>query len=151
MSYEWHWKNYEELSKTKLYQILAARQEVFVVEQDIAYVDCDNKDQHSWHCWATSSENPEKIAAYLRVVKAGFKYKETAIGRVLTTKEHRGKGIGKEIMRFTLDKIAEELGDEPVRISAQGYLEKFYNDFGFESVSDVYIEEGIEHIEMLKG
>ena len=141
-------KNYEQLSKDELYRILAARQEVFVVEQDIAYVDSDFKDQCSVHCWV--EDEGGSVLAYLRIVEPGKKYKEAAIGRVLTVPAARGNGIGKELMKFGVLKSEERFKSSAVRISAQYYLEKFYQNLGFNSVSEPYIEEGIKHIEMLK-
>lgn len=141
-------KAFEELSKSELYRILAARQDVFIVEQAICYIDCDFKDQDSLHCWAEDGE--DALVAYLRIVKPGFKYREAAIGRVLTTKQARGRGIGKELMSFAINQSEQQFGSSAIRISAQCYLEKFYRDFGFTTVSEPYIEEGIQHIEMLR-
>ena len=142
----WHWKDFQELSTTELYQILEARQVVFIVEQKINCIDCDGLDQESWHCWGVDQN---RLAAYLRVIKPGVKYQEPSIGRVLTMPEYRGQGYGKEIMQFSLDRIKHELGEGSIRMSAQSYLERFYTDLGFKTVSEPYIEEGIEHIQML--
>ena len=41
-------------------------------------------------------------------------------------------------------------GRQAIKIGAQLYLKKFYESFGFEQVSEVYLEDGIEHIYMVK-
>lgn len=141
------WQRFQDLSLDDLYEIMVIRQKVFAVEQNIVYLDADGKDRASWHL---SFWQGDSIATYLRVLPAREKYAEVAIGRVATATEARGKGIGKDLMREALTRIQSELGPSPIRISAQSYLEKFYQDFGFATVGEPYIEEGILHIEMLR-
>ena len=86
----------------------------------------------------------------MRIIRPGYKYEEPSIGRVLTIESARGAGLGREAMRFALELINQEFGQVGVRISAQAYLEKFYQGLGFQAVSEKYDEEGIDHIEMLK-
>jgi ElaA protein len=142
----WKWKKFEELSTFELYNIIQVREEVFIVEQKLSYVDCDDYDQKAWHLMGYENG---KLVAYLRAFAPGTKYPEAAFGRVLTTKEGRGKGAGKELTATGLRKIQETFGNHPVKISAQKYLEKFYADFGFKSISEDYLEEGIPHVSML--
>lgn len=143
---EWKWKKFDQLTREELYAILAARQEVFAVEQNIVYQDCDGRDQLGWHLcdWQDG-----KIVAYLRVLPAGSRFDEISFGRVLTTKEARGQGLGKELTQRAIGFMQKELGESVIRISAQSYLEKFYGDFGFKRASEDYIEEDISHLQMV--
>lgn len=149
---QWQWKKFNELSTADLYEILKVRQEVFAVEQDCVYQDVDDLDKFSWHlmAWNVSDSVSPGIHAYLRVVFPTYKYREPSIGRVLTVKQARGTGLGKELLRIALLNMEREYKNQPVRISAQQYLQDFYADYGFEKVSEPYDEDGIPHIEMLK-
>ena len=153
MNLEWNIKKFDELSLMELYQIIRARIEVFVLEQNCPYQDLDNLDYNSWHLFAVDklrkSEHTE-IVAYLRIVKPKLKYNEASIGRVITTSSYRKKGLGRKLMRKGIQFTEELYGNGGIRISAQKYLEHFYQSLGFISVSDVYLEDGIKHIEMLR-
>lgn len=140
---EWFERAFAELSIDELYAIIALRERVFVVEQNCAYLDADGLDPECRHLWATRDG---AILAYLRFIPPGMKYKEAAIGRVIVAQEARGTGLGKDLMRRGLA-IA---GAAPVRLGAQAHLERFYSELGFRRVSDVYDEDGIPHIEMLR-
>ena len=148
----WQLSTFSELSKNDLYQVMKVRQEVFVVEQNCAYQDIDGLDEFSWHliAWDVNSTGDKSIAAYLRVVFPGYKYQEISIGRVLTVPQARKTGLGKALIKEALTNIENEYPNQPIRISSQEYLIKFYNTFGFEIVSEPYDEDGISHIEMLK-
>ena len=139
-------KQFDNLTTDELYKILKARIDVFVVEQNCPYEECDNKDYDSVHIF--SREN-NKIAAYLRIIPAGISYKEPAIGRVLVAKEYRRQGIAKNMMYLALKYINNNLKTDYIRISAQKYLLDFYKSLGFEKVSEEYLEDGIPHHEML--
>ena len=149
---KWHWRTFEALTTDELYEILKARQAVFGLEQNCLYQDIDDLDRFAWHLFAELAEDepPRQIQAYLRVVHPGRKYDEPSIGRVLTAKRSRGKGIGKLLMDKGIAYIKEECPDQPIRISAQQYLETFYSGFDFKAVSAPYLEDGIPHIEMLR-
>jgi ElaA protein len=135
-------KDYNELTKDELYLIMDIRNEVFVLEQKICYVDTDFKDQKSKHYFIL--ENNE-IISYLRVIDQNVKYEEYAISRVATKKKHRKMGYAKKLM----DEAINDLKGNPIRISAQAYLKSYYESFGFHQEREPYIEEGILHIEML--
>ncbi len=143
----WVCKEFQSLSLEELYQIIEARERIFVVEQKLSYVDCDHFDQKALHLMGIQNG---KMVAYLRLFAPGVKIKEASLGRVLVIKEARGYGFGKELTFTGLSKIKEFFGDGPVRISAQAYLEKFYSGFGFKTVSDVYLEENTPHLKMLR-
>ena len=139
----WHLRTFAELRVDELYAIVALRERVFVVEQACAYLDADGLDPASRHLWA---ERDGAIAAYLRIVPAGVKFPELSLGRVITAPEARGTGLGRELMKCWI----AAAGGVSIRIGAQAHLEKFYGELGFVRASDVYDEDGIPHIEMLK-
>lgn len=141
---KWRWKKFDELSLQELYDLLRLRQEVFVVGQGCAYLDADGLDQKSHHLLGYLDND---LVAYLRVMPPGLRFKETAIGRVAVGPKHRGKGFGKDLTEEALKRITA-MKTKPVRISAQKYLEKFYGDFGFKTVSKDYLEDNIPHVEM---
>ncbi|WP_286922980.1 MULTISPECIES: GNAT family N-acetyltransferase [Lysinibacillus] len=142
----WQIKEFNQLTTKELYEILKVRAEVFVVEQQCIFQDIDSKDEVSYHLFL---EDHSEIVAYLRILPPNISYSEVAIGRVLTKAEHRKKGISKKLVQNAINFVTDSLGEQAIRISAQAYLLKFYNDLGFEPVSEVYLEDGIEHIEML--
>jgi ElaA protein len=144
---KWECLTFQELGVDGLYAILKARGEVFAVEQNCVYLDMDGLDQKSHHFvgWA----KPSDVAAYLRIIPPGMKFNEVAIGRVITTKPYRQMGFGKILMQNALQQIGKLYPDQSIRLSAQQYLEKFYRDFGFMTVSKPYDEDGTPHIEML--
>ncbi len=146
MKIQWFLKDWSELSKDELYEILALRIEVFVIEQNCPYQDVDGKDKKSRHLFAMDETG--KCITFLRLVKPGVSYKEWSIGRVVTSSSMRRTGLGKELMKKAMLFFAE-LENPSVRISAQSHLQKFYEDFGFKKVSEEYMEDDIPHIEML--
>lgn len=144
MELTWHEKTFDTLSPAQLYAIIALRQQVFVVEQRCVYQDADGADAQARHLWA---ERAGSIVAYLRIVPAGVKFAEVSLGRIVTAPEVRGTGLGRELVRRG---IAATRG-VPLRIGAQAHLERFYRELGFQRASDVYDEDGIPHIEMIRG
>lgn len=140
----WHSLYFDELSVHQLYKLMVLRQRVFVVEQNCPYLDADGLDLTSRHLWAETPAG--EVHAYVRLVPAGAKYEEISIGRVITAPEARGTGLGRELMARAIDAC----GGVPIRIGAQAHLEKFYGELGFVRSSDVYDEDGIPHIEMLR-
>lgn len=143
----WVLKKFDDLSPQDLYSILQLRNEVFAIEQNCVYPDMDNKDQPSHHLMAWKNE---KLIAYTRIIPPGIVYAEPSIGRVVTSPLVRGTGIGKELMKKSIEETYKLYGKTPIKIGAQLYLQKFYTDLGFRQTSDVYFEDGIKHIEMLK-
>ncbi len=139
-------KHFNELNTDILYKILKTRIDVFVVEQNCPYAECDNKDQQSYHLYY--EENGE-IAAYLRILPAGLSYREPSIGRVLVADKFRRLGYAEKMMKTAADFIKEEFAANSIRISAQEYLNDFYQSLGYKNVSKVYLEDDIPHIEML--
>lgn len=142
----WEIKSFEKLTTSELYAILQLRAEVFVVEQDCPYQDVDGKDMNSYHVCGWKDD---KLVAYARIVKPGISYSEISIGRVVVSELVRGTGTGILLMQETMRFIKENLTDQPIRISAQTHLSKFYNDLGFISTGKNYLEDNIPHTEML--
>jgi ElaA protein len=142
----WSIKKFKELNVEELYKILALRNEVFIVEQKCAYLDCDSKDKNSYHLFA--KKNGE-IIAYLRILEKGVSYDETSIGRVTVSKNYRGKGISRDMMIKAIDFIEHNLNENEIKIQAQSYLLNFYKSLGFNEISNVYLEDNIPHIDML--
>lgn len=143
----WVYKKFNELTPYELYDLLRLRSEVFVVEQTCIFLDQDNVDQHCFHLLGYGED---KLLAYSRIVPPGIVYKEPSIGRVVSSAYVRGQGVGKELIQQSLLHLYQTFGNVPVKIGAQLYLKKFYESFGFEQSSDVYLEDGIEHIYMIK-
>ncbi|RKF48180.1 GNAT family acetyltransferase [Bacillus wiedmannii] len=142
----WNLKKFDELTNIELYNLLKERTLVFVVEQNCSYPEVDGKDPFSYHLF---KENNGEIIAYLRIVPAGVSYQEISIGRVFVKKEYRGQGIAEELLKKGLDFIQNELKEKTVKIQAQDYLRKFYSSFGFQTISETYLEDNIPHIDMV--
>ena len=138
-----HEKRFPDLAVDELYELLRARSEVFVVEQNCVYQDMDGDDQNSIHLWVTKGE---RIVALARVCPAGTHMKEISIGRVITTK--RGKGYGKQIMLHAIDAAIEHFDAKCIDIEAQEYARGFYESVGFQQSSDTFMLDGIPHIKM---
>lgn len=146
MNIDWVCKAFDDLSPNQLYQIMRLRSDVFVVEQNCVFLDADNKDQGCLHLMGFYKD---ELAAYTRLVPPGYIYNEASIGRVVTSKIVRGKGTGFELMEKSIELCRKNFHTETIKIGAQYYLKKFYESFGFKQISDIYLEDGIEHFYML--
>jgi len=144
---DWKWKPFGDLSAVDLHDILKLRQDVFVIEQHCIYPDIDGADPRCWHL--LGRDRSGELAAYLRVVPPGQKYKEPAIGRVVANPDKRRNGLGKELMQVGIRCTQFQYPDSGIRISAQQYLTHFYTGLGFEQVGEMYLEDDIPHIEMV--
>lgn len=143
----WHLQSFQELTNEALYAIMKARQEVFIIEQTCNYLDADGKDIYCLHL-TLKIEN--KIAAYARIVPAGISYAEVSIGRVLTTKNFRSKNYGRQLMTKAIEAIEQLYGKVPIKIGAQQYLKAFYESYGFVQQGEMYLEDDIPHIYMIR-
>ena len=148
MQLHWVYKNFGELSVDELYAILQLRNEVFSVEQNCVYQDADDKDQPAYHLCGWDGN---KLAAYCRILPKGISYGHPSIGRVVTSPQYRKEGYGREMMQLAVRKTIEQFNDPVIIISAQLYLQHFYESIGFVQVSDTYMEDGIPHIKMQYG
>lgn len=145
---------WEDLTRDELHAILRLRIDVFVVEQDCPYPDLDGKDLKSDHLYilkdGETAQSGKPAAAYIRVCYPGVSYKEPAIGRVVTAEDQRGKALGKLIMQKGIEHCDKMWPNQGIRISAQKYLTKFYEDLGFEVCSEPYLEDDIPHVQMFR-
>lgn len=138
----WRWATFADLNLVDLYAVLALRQRVFVVEQTCPYLDADGLDAGAWHLLLKTKQ----LVGGLRVLPAGTRFPEMSIGRVCTAPEVRKMGLGREMMRRAIARF----GDRPLTLSAQAHLRRFYEEFGFVVVGDLYLEDGIEHLKMTR-
>lgn len=144
---QWILKQFDKLSPIELYKILQLRNEVFIVEQNCPYQDCDNKDIYAWHLMGMQEE---KLQAYSRLLAPGISYSESSIGRIVSSPSMRKTGMGKKLMDESINQVRNLFQSDIIRIGAQLYLQKFYESFGFVRDGDIYLEDNIPHILMLK-
>jgi ElaA protein len=147
MKLNYQFKHFYELSASEFHDLLAVRLKAFVVEQNCSYLDLDGKDKKCYH--AICRDGKGNIVATARVIPPGISYQDSSIGRVVIDENYRGEGLGHELMTQCVDFIFAEFGKVPIRISAQKYLERFYNVHLFFSIGKEYLEDGIPHLEML--
>lgn len=143
----WRWLRFEQFDLHGLYEVLALRQQVFILEQG-PYLDADGLDQQAWHLLGHDAAGT--LVAYLRVVDAGLKYDEPSIGRVVTAAAQRGSGLGHVLMREAVAGLSRHWPGRANRISAQAHLQRYYGAHGYLPVGEAYLEDGIPHIEMLR-
>ena len=145
---DWTWAclPFGELSLEQLYAILRLRSEVFVVEQACIFLDMDDKDQACHHImgWKTGI-----LGASARILPPGLAYPEASIGRVVSSPQVRRTGAGKRLMAYAIDQTRRLYGPCDIRIGGQLYLKEFYENLGFREEGEVYLEDGIPHIEMV--
>jgi ElaA protein len=144
----WTWTRFEGLGVDGLYDALALRCRVFILEQG-PYLDPDGLDRSAWHL--LGRDEAGALQAYLRVVDPGCKYAEPSIGRVITAPEVRGSGVGQALMVEGLARCDAVWPGQGTRISAQARLSRWYQKLGFHPVGEPYLEDDIPHLEMLRG
>lgn len=144
----WALLPFSALHPEQLYSLLHLRSEVFVVEQNCVYQDLDGMDRYALHLMGSRAG---QLVCYARLLPPGLRYPEASIGRVINHLSVRGSGAGRELMRTAIEECLRQFGAVGIRISAQQYLERFYSQLGFKTVSAPYPEDGIPHIEMLLG
>lgn len=136
-------KTFDELTTTELYEILKARAEIFIMEQNINYQDMDDIDYRSLHCFIKEGD---KVIAYLRAFYKSKDKSVVKIGRVLTL-EH-GKGVGRVLLEESIKAVKEKMHCNKIYIEAQKHAVGFYEKFGFVTTSGEFLEEGIVHVAM---
>jgi ElaA protein len=140
-------KTFKELTTQELYNVLQLRSEVFVVEQDCVYQDIDGKDQKALHILGYKND---RLVAYTRIFKPGDYFDKASIGRVVVSKNERQHNYGFDIMKASINAIREHYNQTLIKISAQTYLKRFYNNLEFFEVGEEYLEDDIPHIAMIK-
>lgn len=143
----WRCLPFDDLSPRALYDVLRLRTDVFVIEQNCVFQDMDGADPDCNHLLG---EREGRLLAYARLVPAGLKFAEASIGRVVSDPATRGTGMGHALMREAISHLHRRWGQQPIRIGAQAHLQGFYRQHGFEPAGPIYVEDGIDHIEMLR-
>lgn len=149
MPITYHSLAFTQLSLEQLYAIMVLRQEVFVVEQDCPYLDCDGKDQLAIHVLGLDENG--RLATYARVLDKGVSYANYAsIGRVITAQHARGQGAGYGLMEAARETLFAHYGTQDIKISAQAHLQHFYGKLGYEGIGEEYLEDNIPHRAMIR-
>ena len=144
---QWTIKSFPELTPAELYDILKLRSEMFIVEQQCIFLDMDDKDQGSRHLQGRLND---ELVAYCRIIPPGLAYEEPSIGRVVGSPRYRGKGAGIALMENAIQETMRLYGTLPIKIGAQLYLKRFYENLGFVQCSETYLEDDILHIKMTR-
>ncbi len=142
---KWTWFNFSELSTPQLYALLKLRQDVFILEQASFYHDMDGLDPVATHLCAFERD---ELVACLRLLPKAEDY--IHFGRVAVKKSYRGQGLGHCIMKELLRYLKQHNMQDPIKISAQLYLQSFYSTYHFKAVGLPFDEEGVEHITMVR-
>jgi ElaA protein len=145
---KYFFKSFQELSVEELYDILKLRNQIFIIEQECIYQDCDGKDKESIHLFI---KDEEKLVAYLRIPFKGVTYRDISIGRVVVDPRYRNRGLARKLLIKAIDYIKDTLIEDKIVISAHLYLKSFYESLGFKVMSETYLEDNIPHIEMHLG
>jgi ElaA protein len=141
----WYWMRFAELGADGVYDMLALRAKVFILEQG-PYLDPDGVDRHAWHLLGRNASGA--LQAYLRVVDPGVMYEEPSIGRVVVDAALRGRGAGHALVREGVTRCGSVWPRRDICISAQAHLQRFYRAHGFDPEGAEYLEDGIPHVQM---
>ena len=147
----WRCLRFADLSAVDLYRVLQLRSAVFVVEQACVFQDMDGLDLACIHLLGEAPADPDGttcLLAYARLLPVGLAFTEASIGRVVTAPSTRGSGLGHALMAQAIAQVQRLWGQQPIRIGAQAHLQAFYRQHGFEPEGTLYLEDGIDHIEM---
>ena len=144
---KWSWKSFKQLTKHELYELLSLRQSIFVVEQQSWYQDADGLDEDSQHLLV---KDKSQLIGYLRLIPPGMKYDTSSIGRIAVSESFRGNNIGSKLVNEGLRRSSEIYFSNASTISAQEYLINFYRKHGFTVRGEIYDEDGIPHVQMIK-
>jgi ElaA protein len=146
----WEVKTFHQLAGSQLFDVLQLRVNVFVVEQQCAYPELDEKDRYAETRHLIGCHERGQLIAYARILPPGLSFPEVGIGRLVVKKEARRQGFGHELLRTALENIHYVWPGRAVRLAAQEYLQGFYEHHGFARMSNRYLEDGIPHIDMVK-
>lgn len=139
------WDQLDNLTPRALYAMLKLRVDVFVVEQKCPYPEIDGKDFVAFHLRILDGE---ELAASLRVLPPEHDGKPVKIGRVVVAPDYRGYKLGQRLMKEAIEFAQARFPDTAIELGGQSHLQKFYGSFGFEAISDEYLEDGIPHVDM---
>ena len=142
----WELKKFNDLTSQELHDIFRLRVDIFIVEQNCPYPEIDGKDPKSLHLM---HKKDDEIVAYARILPPSISYDEASIGRVAVISSNRGSGLGYELINEAIKASLINYG-QPIKIGAQAHLEEYYASVGFVKVSDVYLEDNIPHIDMIR-
>jgi ElaA protein len=143
---EWNYKMWQELGRDELFDIYKLRVDVFVVEQDCAYPEIDDNDKLVGHLFAYADG---QLTAYSRLCPPNTVYPEASMGRVICHPGFRGQGLGRELVKRAVEQMQKDFPEQNIKAQAQQYLEDFYKSFGFKTISEPYLEDGIAHVDMV--
>lgn len=141
------WRTFDQMDGRTIHDLLRLRQDIFVVEQESAYADIDGKDPEALHLLLRSRTTGE-LSGALRLFAPSGPEQSMRIGRVVIADGNRGKGLGRVMMEAAVEKARMLDPTGPIHITGQAHLERFYGELGFETVSDVYMQDGIPHIDL---
>jgi len=139
------WDEIDNLTPRALYAMLKLRVDVFVVEQKCPYPEIDGKDFEAFHLRILDGE---ELAASLRVLPPEQDGKPVKIGRVVVAPGYRGYKLGQRLMTEAIEFAQARFPVTAIELGGQSHLQKFYGSFGFEAISDEYLEDGIPHVDM---
>ena len=138
-------KAFNDLTVQELYEILKLRVDVFVVEQNCPYEELDNRDLKAMHIYLKDEDG---IIGYLRVMDRGIQFEDAvAIGRVVVKK--RRQGFGTKLLEAGIRYAIEQMNAHCIRLEAQTYAVKLYENAGFSICSEPFLEDGIPHVQMV--
>lgn len=146
----WIWRRFDTLSVDDVYDVLALRSAVFVVEQTCVFLDPDGCDRSAWHLLGRTidADGRRVLAAYLRCLDPHVKYPEPSMGRVVTAPTLRGRGLGRVLMDEGITRTQHAWPGADIVINAQLRLAPFYRSLRFRSEGEPYIEDDIDHVQM---
>lgn len=144
---EWRIIKFKEFDVNLLYEVLKLRVDVFVVEQNCAYPDLDTYDQQSLHLFCIEKE---EVIAYCRILPPGERYELCSIGRVVVKEKARGTGVARQLMVKAIEEAEDAWNIQTIKICAQSHLQEFYGSLGFVTMSDIFEEDGIPHVNMVR-
>jgi len=121
-------------------ELIQLRTRVFVEEQKVpSSLEMDGRDAESAHVKALIDD---VIIGTGRLLPNGF------IGRMCVLREYRNRGIGTMMLKNLVQQAAER-GHQNVSLNSQSYVIPFYQNFGFATDSEEFIEAGILHRRMI--
>lgn len=145
-SLRWETRIFEQLTNVELFEYFKLRQAVFIVEQTCPYPDIDDTDKLAHHLLAF---NGDTLKACARIIPSNVTYEFPSIGRIAIAESGRGTGLGRELVERSIALTRSLFPNKTIKIGAQQYLEGFYQSFGFTTISEMYLEDNIPHIDMV--